>query len=426
VSLRNSSVPKRVAVFVEHFPPYLGSDRSVFELAKRVAEKGVKVRFIVTQPLRYLIGQRPSDWSYKENWSNPPKIVHENISAKYLLVGRRTQSLWLRFMPLAFLATLIFFIIQSLKEMVSFRPSVVVSAHASPIVGVVATVTAKLTFRPLLMGCPDWMSAYAAGLINKTMSSLGPAILQMVEFGLYNLSNHVFATTDFLKKLLISHGLNPEKITIIPNGVDTSKFTPEVDTTEIRRKHRLENSCVVLFTGHLEEWAGVNLLYDLAEKLNAEVPGALILLVGAGASVSDLFEKLVSKNLGHMLSHAGLHPYEEMPKYTAASDIALCIFPDTPVSHAASPLKLFEYLASGRAIVATNVAGTAEVIDDDVGILVPPGDIESICDAVVTLCRNKSLREKLGDQGRALVVEKYDWSILGDMFLQECSKINSD
>jgi glycosyltransferase involved in cell wall biosynthesis len=353
-------------------------------------------------------------------------MVHENISAKYLLVGGRTQSLWHRFMPLAFIATLIFFIIQSLKEMIIFRPSIVISAHASPIVGVVATVSSKLTFRPLLMGCPDWMSAYAAGLVNKPMNSLGPTILQMVEFGLYNLSNHVFATTAFLKKLLISHGLNPEKITIIPNGVDTSKFTPEVDTTEIRQKHRLENSCVVLFTGHLEDWAGVNLLYDLAEKLNAEVSGALILLVGAGASVSDLFEKLVSKNLGHMLSHAGLHPYEEMPKYTAASDIALCIFPDTPVSHAASPLKLFEYLASGRAVVATHVAGTVEIINDASGILVPPGDVESICNAVVTLCRSKSLREKLGTQGRALVVEKYDWKILGETFLQICSKINSD
>jgi glycosyltransferase involved in cell wall biosynthesis len=353
-------------------------------------------------------------------------MVHENISAKYLLVGKRTQSLWLRFMPLAFIATLVFFIIQSIKEIIRFRPSVVVSAHASPIVGVVATVTSKLTFRPLLMGCPDWMSAYAAGLVNKAMNSIGPAILQMVEFGLYNLSNHVFATTEFLKKLLITHGLDSEKITVIPNGVDTSKFTPEVDTTEIRRKHRLENSCVVLFSGHLEEWAGVNLLYDLAEKLNAEVSEALILLVGAGASVSDLFEKLVSKNLGHMISHAGLHPYDEMPKFTAASDIALCIFPDTPVSHAASPLKLFEYLASGRAVVATNVAGTAEIIDADSGILVSPSDIGNICEAVVTLCRDKSLRKKLGNQGRALVVEKYDWKVLGDMFLQECSRINSD
>ena len=67
-----------------------------------------------------------------------------------------------------------------------------------------------------------------------------------------------------------------------------------------------------------------------------------------------------------------------------------------------------------------------EIIDADSGILVPPGDIASICDAVVTLCRNKSLREKIGNQGRALVVEKYDWKILGDMFLQECSKISFD
>ncbi|MCK5388909.1 MAG: hypothetical protein KAJ36_00345, partial [Candidatus Thorarchaeota archaeon] len=60
---------KRLGIFVEHFPPFLGSDRSIFELAKRIADTGVQVHFIVTQPLRYLIGQRPADWKYQDYWS---------------------------------------------------------------------------------------------------------------------------------------------------------------------------------------------------------------------------------------------------------------------------------------------------------------------------------------------------------------------
>ncbi|MFW9851018.1 MAG: hypothetical protein ACFFF4_17970 [Candidatus Thorarchaeota archaeon] len=72
----------RIAVFVEHFPPYLGSDRSVFELTKRLAYKGHKVHFIATQPLRYLVGQRSKDWSYKNQWRKKPPQIHQDISCK--------------------------------------------------------------------------------------------------------------------------------------------------------------------------------------------------------------------------------------------------------------------------------------------------------------------------------------------------------
>ncbi|MFW9871348.1 MAG: hypothetical protein ACFFEL_17105, partial [Candidatus Thorarchaeota archaeon] len=76
---------KRLTIFVEHFPPFLGSDRSVYEYAKRIADTGVQIHFIVTQPLRYLIGQRSPDWEYTKNWLKPPSKVHKNINAEYLL-----------------------------------------------------------------------------------------------------------------------------------------------------------------------------------------------------------------------------------------------------------------------------------------------------------------------------------------------------
>jgi glycosyltransferase involved in cell wall biosynthesis len=121
-----------------------------------------------------------------------------------------------------------------------------------------------------------------------------------------------------------------------------------------------------------------------------------------------------------MLTHAGFHPFKEMPKFIAASDVALCIFPDTPVSHAASPLKLFEYMGSGRAIVATSVAGTSEILDDTMGVLVSPGHADEICDAVVRLCRHRNLRKELGEKARRVVTQKYTWEFLAGRFLDEC------
>jgi glycosyltransferase involved in cell wall biosynthesis len=423
--VRGSNRVKRLGIFVEHFPPFLGSDRTVFELAKRIADTGVQVHFIATQPLRYLIGQRPPDWEYKDNWSRPPPKVHKNITAEYLMVGRRTNAVWRRFNPLAYLLTIIQFTVKSIRTIVGFNPSVVVVANASPIVGIVGFLSTKLTNKPLLIGCPDWMSAYVAGLTNTRMNSLGPVLIQLVEFSLYQWADRVVAVTDFLNKLLIAHGLDSRKIVVIPNGADTVLFNPDVDCSDIRKKYRLENRIVVLFTGHLEDWAGIDLIHDLAKQLNQEVPNSTILLVGKGAATSKLFDRLIHSNLGHMVTHAGLQPYQDMPLFTAAADVALCLFPNTPVSHAASPLKLFEYLASGKAVVATCVSGTTEVLDSSSGMLVAPGNTKEICDAVVNLCSDPSLRNALGNSGRKLIEEKYSWEKLGHRFLDECESLVS-
>ncbi len=417
---------KRLGIFVEHFPPFLGSDRSTFELAKRVADTGVQVHFIVTQPLRYLIGERPPDWKYQNYWSGPPPKVHENISAEYLLVGKRMSTLWRRFMPLAYFLTIILFIIMSIKALIRFKPDVVIAAHASPIVGVTAVVSSKLIGKPFLMGCPDWMSAYAAGLGNESMASLKPVIIQLFEFTLYRWSNRIFAATEFLKNLLVSHGLDQGKIVVIPNGADVDLFSPDLDVTELKRKYRLDNRFVILFIGHLEDWAGVDLIYELANCLNQKVSDASILLVGAGESTRDLLSRLARANLGHMVTHAGLHPYNQMPLFTAASDVTLCLFPDTPVSHAASPLKLFEYLSSGTAVIATNVAGTTEVVDNTNAMLVAPGNTNEICDAVVTLRNDATLRKSLGERGRMLVEEDYSWSKLAQRLIEICESFTSN
>ncbi|MFW9919818.1 MAG: glycosyltransferase family 4 protein [Candidatus Thorarchaeota archaeon] len=410
----------RIAVFVEHFPPYLGSDRSVYELAIRAARRGIDIHFIATQPLRYLLGERPSDWPYVKNWVTPPDIKEPNVTFEYLLLNRYLLAMWRRLPPIALMLTILLFTFYGIRAMLNFRPDVVVSAHASPIVGGVALLSSKFTFCPLVMSCPDWMSAYAAGLIDKKVGSWGPALLQLVEILLYRLSKRIFTATWFLKNLLVGYGINPHKIDVIQNGVDPDFFRPDVDTSSIVDKYRLANRIVILFTGHLEDWAGVSIIYNLAEKLDKAHNNSVILLVGAGEPSGDLFKKLIASNLGYIVVHAGLHPFKEMPAFTAAADIALCIFPNTPVSHAASPLKLFEYMASGNAIVATKVAGTIEVMKEELGVLVPPDDIEAICNAVLTLCNDEPKRKKIGASARADVVMKYSWNRLSERFIDVC------
>ncbi|MFW9851017.1 MAG: glycosyltransferase, partial [Candidatus Thorarchaeota archaeon] len=145
---------------------------------------------------------------------------------------------------MAYLLTLLLFTIRSIYEVIKFGADIVVSAHASPIVGVVAFSTAKLTRRPILMGCPDWMSAYAAGLMSTGLNTIGPIFLQLIEFRLYRWSNGIVAATEFLANLISKMGISREKITVISNGVDINLFNPKVEVAEIKAKYRLQDRCV--------------------------------------------------------------------------------------------------------------------------------------------------------------------------------------
>jgi len=215
-------------------------------------------------------------------------------------------------------------------------------------------------------------------------------------------------------------------IAIMVNMIIVRRYANGINlrhSVDIRFPIRRYSALIFLCTlGHLEDWAGVDLIYELAKCLNEKVTDSTILLVGSGESTSKLLSRLIHSNLGHMVTHAGLQPYSMMPLFTAVSDVTLCIFPDTPVSHAASPLKLFEYLSSGTTVIATNVAGTTEVVDNTSAMLVPPGNTTEICKAVVTLRNDENLRKTLGEKGRKLVEEEYSWSKLAQRLIDICEK----
>ncbi|TFH04480.1 MAG: glycosyltransferase WbuB [Candidatus Thorarchaeota archaeon] len=405
---------KRAAFFVEHFPPYLGSDRTIFELGKRLPSKGYKVHYIVTQPLRYLLGRRPENWSYKKNWETGPPNVGKNISARYLLVPKILERLWIKTRILALPFTLLYFLVLSMGEIIRFKPDIVISAHATPIVGVVAAFSSRLLRKPLIMGCPDWMTAYAVQLSGGKLTDVGPIFLQTLEVFLIRLARSSFTVTHYMKRILSSLGIRKDSIKVIPNGVDSDVFSDNFNQIELKKEYGLDGRIVVLYSGHIEDWAGVAIVETLTKRMASELPEAILFFVGAGEAVDKVIALVENTGVSNQFCYGGMKPFSEMPRIIASADIALCIFPDSPVSHAASPLKLFEYMGCGKAIVATSVAGTVEALTQDAGCLMEPGNIDEICDKVLELCKDPEQRKEIGHKARDLVVHNYSWSVLSD------------
>ena len=410
---------KKVAIFVEHYPPYLGSDRTIFELGKRLPDMGYKVHFIATQPFRYLLGRRPDNWEYKKNWETGPPHVGKDISASYLLLPKGLERLWYLSRIIALPFTLLYFLLLSIKELIRFNPDVTIAAHATPIVGVVSVVASKLLRKPVIMGCPDWMSAYAAQLSGGKMTDIEPLLLQTLEVSLIKSADSAFTITSYMKRVLSRLGIRNKQIKVIPNGVDPEKFTNDQDQDKLKKEYNLEGRTLVLYSGHIEEWAGTEIIVPLTERMAVESPESMLLLVGAGEAVENITELVYEAGTSNQFQYMGIRPFAEMPKIISAADIALCLFPNTLVSHAASPLKVFEYMGCGKAIVATSVSGTVEALTQDAGVLVKPGNTDEICSAIISLCKDPNRRRELGRRARELAVEQYSWTVL----TQELSKL---
>jgi glycosyltransferase involved in cell wall biosynthesis len=192
-----------------------------------------------------------------------------------------------------------------------------------------------------------------------------------------------------LRDQLIAAGVPAGKIEVVPNGVDIGRFGPAGPVWP----GRPEGRCVVGFVSSLRPWHGVDLLIEGFRTL-ARDPRYHLLVVGDGPMMSDL--RRLADELPGRLTLTGAVPQTEVPAYTRAMDAALVPYPAMR-SFYFSPLKVLEYMAAGCAIVASAIGQVNELIADGrTGLLVPPGDVPALVDAVRRLAGDQALRARLG------------------------------
>ncbi len=223
----------------------------------------------------------------------------------------------------------------------------------------------------------------------------------------------VFATTGKLREELIALGADPARAFVAHDGVRADRFSNLPDRPEARRAVGWpENVFIAGYVGRLHTMSmdkGVGLLVDAL----AQIDGAALALVGGP---DDQAETLRARWKSHGLPndrflYASQVPPGRVPDYLAALDVAVMPFPWTEhFAYYASPIKLFEYMAAGCAIVASNLPSTAEVVvDGETALLVPPSDVSALAAALQRLRDDPALRQSLGAAARELVLRQYTW-----------------
>lgn len=207
--------------------------------------------------------------------------------------------------------------------------------------------------------------------------------------------------TDVLADRLRAVGVEESRIEIIPNGIDERRFESRKLPDAAKRQHGLEDRTVLGFVGFIRDWHGLDrVVRYIAER--PELPLHL-LMVGDGPEREPLESLARRIGVRDKVTVTGIVGRDEVANWLSAFDIALQ--PDA--TEYASPLKLFEYLYVGLAVLAPRTRNLLEVLSDGFNAVLfdreRPGDFEAKLDLLVN---DRALRQRIGTQARATIVER--------------------
>jgi glycosyltransferase involved in cell wall biosynthesis len=247
-------------------------------------------------------------------------------------------------------------------------------------------------------------------------------LLFMFHRRIWNRSGMIVVTTGFIKEEIGRAGVRADKIAVEPDGVDLAKFDLQIEKQAAREKLGLpHDKKIIMYTGHLYDWKGVQVLAEAAGELGPEC-----LVVFVGGTVQDV-DAFIAKNGGRKnIAILGQKPHTDMPLYLKAADVL--VLPNSAKSsiskYYTSPLKLFEYMASKVPIVASDLPSIAEILNDQNSVLVLPDDAAALAKGI-----NRVLHAE--ESGRAIArrafsdVQKYTWEQRAARIIKLFKKITS-
>lgn len=349
-----------------HFPPKIsGMAVSVLETARKLLEMGCETHLVVS--------------AFFKTKSKRKLLVHPVTHVDKSATSFCTSSM------------------RKVKEIIKKNGLDVVHIHSSFGDDYIASyLGAKM--KEKFHGIPTILSIHGGG---RKSSSRETSALRLLP----DLFDKVTVVSRGLKKELLALGFFPNKIAVIPNGVDLRRFKTDRGGSEVRRKYQIENEePVILFPGRLDPDKGVTYLLSAFMKVLRRLPDAKLFLAGRGYLEDFITETVVKLHLQRS-TIVDSFPYEDMPGVYEAADVV--VLPS--VHRDACPMAVLEAMASCKPVVATNVPCIKEIIvSNDTGLLVNPRDSHQLANAIVKLLANRRLVSSLAEKGYGFVEKFHD------------------
>ncbi|HEU5179330.1 MAG TPA: methyltransferase domain-containing protein [Candidatus Polarisedimenticolia bacterium] len=235
---------------------------------------------------------------------------------------------------------------------------------------------------------------------------------QAIEAANLKQAHLIVTVSGVLRDELVEKGVERHRILVCPNAVDADEYRPDRDAAAVRRRLALEGRKTIGFIGTFGPWHGAPILAAAAGAILRGDPQAALLWIGDGTERGRVEAILAEQGVADRCRFTGLVPQKEAPDFLAACD--LFVSPHVPNPDGSrffgSPTKLFEYMATGRGIVASNLEQIGEILEDGrTALLVPPGSPEALAEGILRLLRDPDLAARLGDAARRQAIARHSW-----------------
>lgn len=226
-----------------------------------------------------------------------------------------------------------------------------------------------------------------------------------------SLADRVITITSGLRDEIVRRGVPADKISVVPNSVDPMKFQPGVPDAELAGELGIgAHEVVVGFAGTLTFYEGLDDLVRAAAMIRGHTESRFrLLLVGDGPVRRDLEQMVADLGISDICLFVGRVPYDQVARYLSLCSITPFPRKPTGVTELVSPLKPLESMASGIAVLASDVGALAEMVPRDGGRLFRKGNVEDLAEKLGELIDDEGLRRRLADNGRAWVLEHRTW-----------------
>ena len=287
------------------------------------------------------------------------------------------------------------------------RPDMVIATSPQLLVGLSGWWIAFWKRAPFIFEVrdlwPESLSAVGAG----TENSLLHRVLGKIAGFLYRKADRIVVVTPAFKEHLIAYWKLPnEKISVVENGVESSRFAPEAAEAELKERLGLKDKFVAAYIGTMGMAHGLDTLLEAASKLQKSDPDISFLLVGEGAD-KERVQAIVRERQLSNITFVGQQSREKIPAFIGASDVCLVLLRKTELFKTVIPTKMLEFMSCAKPVIL-GVDGQARQILDEAraGITIEPENANALADAIKRLKADEAEGRTFGQNARAYIIDR--------------------
>lgn len=242
------------------------------------------------------------------------------------------------------------------------------------------------------------------------------SLARYLEIKAYQDCDILVCVSDTLKEIIIEQtDILPSKVIVVPNGVDISFFDPS-----LIQPIRFYKGFTIGFIGNLASWQGLEILLDVVRDVREEGFNIHLVIVGDGPKRQELEEKVERFYLEKYVKFTGFVPQEEVPEYIAGFDIGYTgqtLRTETRIYF--SPIKLYEYMAMGKPVIASDYEDTRRVIREGTGYLFKIEDQRDLRQVIISAFQDKDKLSQMGLKARNEIIQNHSWDARVNKLIEE-------